>query len=383
MKNENLINRWRIAFLVICTIGCCLSADLQRLHVKVHTDPEYHSYCAISERVNCETVAASDYAVLFTLPLALWGIIAYLVLGALSVWSLRRPLTPASWPFGFLFWFTLFSSIFSIYLFMISHFIIKSVCVVCTGTYLVNFSLLGITLAELRQLKTRPVKALKADIQFIKIRKFSFMLLVLAPVVALIILWFTVPPYWRLKESIGPGGFPIGTTIEGYPWIGANKPKLVIAEFSDYQCPYCRRGHDEMRKLIETYPDRVRVVHRHYPLDNECNADITRPFHPSSCAYARMAFCAQQQGRFWEANDYLFKNGRRPEPVTPDELAASIKIDAGLLKSCAGSSTADSALQNDLSEGRFLNIRGTPTYVIGDKTFPGRIPPEVLSSSLQ
>ena len=52
---------WRIAFLVLCTVGACLSADLLRLHVNVHTDPDYHSYCAMSERVNCDTVAASDY----------------------------------------------------------------------------------------------------------------------------------------------------------------------------------------------------------------------------------------------------------------------------------------------------------------------------------
>jgi uncharacterized membrane protein len=54
---------WRIAFLVICTVGVCLSADLLRLHVNVYTDPDYQSYCAMSERVNCETVALSEYAV--------------------------------------------------------------------------------------------------------------------------------------------------------------------------------------------------------------------------------------------------------------------------------------------------------------------------------
>ena len=51
----------RIVSLVLCTIGACLSADLIRLHVRVHTDPSYHAYCAISEQVDCASVAQSPH----------------------------------------------------------------------------------------------------------------------------------------------------------------------------------------------------------------------------------------------------------------------------------------------------------------------------------
>ena len=79
-KDEPPVRGWRIAFLVACTVGVCLSADLLRLHINVHTDPTYVSYCAISERVNCDTLALSRYAIFAGLPLSIWGLVGYLVM---------------------------------------------------------------------------------------------------------------------------------------------------------------------------------------------------------------------------------------------------------------------------------------------------------------
>jgi protein-disulfide isomerase len=175
----------------------------------------------------------------------------------------------------------------------------------------------------------------------------------------------------------------VGTTPEGHPWIGAGEPVLVVEEFSDYQCPYCQKGHDQMRKLVQDHPDRVQLVHRNYPLDQSCNGQLKRPFHPYACQYAAMAVCAQKQGRFWEANDYLFSKGRRRKPVTVGELAWVTKIKADRLAECVDSQETARHIQHDLEAGRALNIRGTPTYVIGDRSYPGAIPPDVLSAALR
>jgi protein-disulfide isomerase/uncharacterized membrane protein len=380
---SRLVLRWRIAFLVFATVGACLSADLMRLHVKVHTDPEYHSYCAISERANCETVAASEHAVVFDLPLALWGLLAYLAMGALAVWGLRRPATPPSWPFGMLYALTAFSSVVSVYLFAISHFVVQSLCVVCMGTYLVNFILLFIAMSEIHRLGLGPVAALHAELRSALRERFPrFALFVGVFPAAALVTGISIPHYGHVEVSRGPGGAEVGTTPEGHPWIGAAHPTLTITEFSDYQCPHCSRGHDEMRKLIEAYPERVRLVHRHYPLDHHCNERMTRPFHPHACEYAKMAACAQKQDRFWEANDYLFANGRRRDPVQADELALEIDGDTDKLIQCVQDDAASVPIQEDLEAGRKLSIRGTPTFVIGDRIYPGQIPPEVIRKAL-
>jgi protein-disulfide isomerase/uncharacterized membrane protein len=380
--DARLVLRWRVAFLVLCTAGTLLSADLIRLHVRVHTDPDYHSYCAISERANCETVAASDYAVLFHLPIAVWGLLGYLFMGAMAVWGLRRPITPPSWPYGALFWLAAFSVSASAVLFYISHYIIESICVVCMGTFAVNLCLLGVATAELWRIKSRPFRALWAEIGAALAKPIAPLVLGGVFVVAPVALWLLVPPYWVIEQTMGPGGLAAGITPEGYPWIGAKKPVLTIAEFSDYQCPYCKRGHEEMRKLIETHPDKIRLVHRHYPLDNSCNEALQRPFHPYSCAYARLAVCAQKLGRFWEANDILFNNGRRREQYSVSELAAALKLRKGSLSTCERNPETAELVKKDLEAGRALQIRGTPTYVIGDRTYPGRVPSEVLDAAL-
>src|SRR5210317_2208398 len=77
-KQARPTRAWRIAFLVLCTVGALLSAELLRLHVKVYTDPNYHAFCAMTEKLNCETVAVSSYAVFAGLPVALWGLIGYI-----------------------------------------------------------------------------------------------------------------------------------------------------------------------------------------------------------------------------------------------------------------------------------------------------------------
>jgi protein-disulfide isomerase len=171
-------------------------------------------------------------------------------------------------------------------------------------------------------------------------------------------------------------------TEEGHPWIGAAEPVLEILEYSDYQCPHCRRGHDEMRQLIAANAETIRLVHRQFPLDHHCNMALSRPFHPQACRYAMLSYCAQQQGRFWEANDFLFAQGRRKQPVTSGELAAGINIDLAALESCMSSNDAKLAIQHDLEAGRALQIRGTPTFVVNGVTYPGRVPRDVIDAAL-
>ena len=373
---------WRIAFLVLCTVGACLSADLVRLHVNVHTDPAYHSYCAMSERVNCETVAASDWAVFLGLPLALWGLLGYLGMGGLAIWGLVRRLRTPAWPFGLLFALAAFCVAVGGALFAVSHFVIESVCLVCATSYAVNLGLLLAAWGALRRTGPGPWPALRADLAATWAKP-GPVLGFLAPfLVAGGVLLAAVPPYWRVESTTGPEGLPVGTTPEGLPWIGARQPRLTITEFSDYQCPHCRRGHDDQRRLIREHPDTVRLVHRHFPLDVQCNDSLQRPFHPFACRYAVLAHCAGEQGRFWEANDLLYAEGHRKEAIPLADLAGVIGADAAALEACAKSEEATASVRADLAAGRALRIQGTPTFVIGDRTYPGRVPPDVVAAAL-
>jgi len=208
LKKSHTVLRWRVAVLVLCTLGAALSADLVRLHVRVHTDPDYHSYCAVSEWANCETVAESVQSVALGLPVAVWGLLVYLALGVLTAWGIRRPLSPSSWPFGLLFWISLISSGTSIYLYLVSHLVIESFCFVCVGTYLVNFAMVALCWVELRRFRLNPFGALSTDLRSLRERRVTVALFLTFFVVAAGVLWFSVPHYWEVKVARGHSGFP-------------------------------------------------------------------------------------------------------------------------------------------------------------------------------
>ncbi len=372
----------RIAFLVLCTVGACFSADLLRLHVKIHTDPDYHSYCAISEAVDCETVAQSAYALFAGLPVALWALLGYLGMGVLAIWGLRARLPTRSWPLGLLFWLAAFSVGVSVVLGLVSLLVIRSACIVCAGIYLINAALLIVAGLELRKLKEGPLTSFVADARALAANRGAVVYggLVVAAVMGL--LWLAVPPYWELKFPAGPGGLPVGETAEGSPWIGASRPTLEIVLFSDYQCPFCQRGQDAIRNLISEFPEKVRLVHRNYPLDPECNASLRQAFHPYACAYAKLAHCAGEQGRFWEANDYLYRHGRRLTAVDPGELARAVGLDVAELRDCLNDPATQLFIEQEVAVGRELRIIATPTFVVDGRTYRGRIPPEIIQRGL-
>jgi uncharacterized membrane protein len=365
---------WRILFLVLCVLGICFSAELLRLHVKVYTDPAYHALCAVNQQFNCETVAVSPYAVFAGLPVALWGLVGYLFMGGLGLWGVvRRSQPPAIWPFGFLFWLSLFAVFVSAVLFFISHQEIHSLCLLCVATYVINGLLFGLTILELHRLKLGPFKTLGMDTRAVSGKRLASSLYLAIFIAVLGVVWVTLPAYWEANITTGPGGLLVGKTAGGSDWIGARKPVLEIIEFSDYQCPYCSRGHHNVRSLVRQHPDQIRLIHRNYPLKS----------HRFSFAYAVMAHCAGEQERFWAANDYLYKNGRRKNPVLPEEMAEAIGIDAEALRACMVSEDAKSAVLNDIAAGHDLELRGTPTYVIGDQTYPGSIPEKIIAESLE
>jgi uncharacterized membrane protein len=378
-ETARVARRWPLAaFLGVCLAGLGVAIYLTVLHAQVHLDPNHQSFCAISEKVNCDTVAESEYSIFLGLPNAVWGIVGYALMTLLALWGLTRWRLSPSWPAGLLLALSTFSVGVSIVLAVVGELVIRSLCIMCAASWAASLGLFVLALAK--AWPVGPVSSLRQDLAALASRPKLFAGLVLAGAAALAALWLAYPRYWELKGPIGPGGLAFGKDEQGLPWIGAKEPRLTVVEFSDYQCPHCAKAHREMRLALERFKD-LRLVHRNYPLDMACNPSIKRPFHEAACERARVAVCAGEQDKFWEMSDYLFL-GQRRHNLSGLALAERIGLDLNRFRACLADARTAAHVSRDLAEGRRVGVWGTPWFQVGNAQFAGHVPPERLAFAL-
>lgn len=145
--------------------------------------------------------------------------------------------------------------------------------------------------------------------------------------------------------------------------IGAKNPKVVLVEYSDFECPYCNRFHPTTKKIIEAYPNDVALVYRHYPLS----------FHASAQKAAETSECVAKVGgndAFWKYADYIFGQQESGTKMSDDLIAKSIAqsgVDANAVKSCVDSGEMTAKVNAFLAEGQSAGIQGTPGTIVFTK----------------
>jgi protein-disulfide isomerase len=150
------------------------------------------------------------------------------------------------------------------------------------------------------------------------------------------------------------------------PALGASQAKITIISFSDYYCPYCRTLSTNLEQVLDKYPDKVRVVYRHFATSVE------------SAALAEAALCASEQGRFGEYHRLIFSTrGVHPDGI--DQLAATAGLDQTKFRGCIDSSRFESRVRDDIAEGERLQIEVTPTLFINGMRKSGLVSVDELS----
>jgi protein-disulfide isomerase/uncharacterized membrane protein len=438
-----------IATLVLCAVGLFASFESTVVFLKTRVDPSYKSSCNVNEKINCETVERSRWAVVpfvtgdtveastdqvvGRLPTAMLALVGYSFLTFISLAGLwlRRQRRER----GVLFLFGAVFLAFSVLLLVVMHFVIGSWCTLCLTADLVNLGIFALAVlavkSEGQSLWVGAWGAVKEDLQWIFGRP-TVLLAHAALGFGLLgaawganTLWIT-PPLTRAamvdreaeqlfstktpdpqaawaddavpagvcgpdchcgdkapeEKAFTPDFITMGKNAEGHHWIGAATASLTIDEFTDYECPHCRKAHMRLRRLLAKYPGQLRIVHRHFPLDQACNSMIKSPFHERACQLSFAAFCAGQQGRFWEMNDALFQNAKDLASGTKDamSLAESLQLDMDAFECCLAGPEAAAAVAADVAAGLALKVQGTPAFVVDGKLYLGSIPESVLAS---
>jgi protein-disulfide isomerase len=158
--------------------------------------------------------------------------------------------------------------------------------------------------------------------------------------------------------------------VRPFAKVAGDRAVLDIVIFSDFECPACARFARFFDKNVPPlFDQRLRVVFRHYPLDQSCNSGSLKTVHPHACEAAFLAEGARELGgteAFWKAHDFLFEHQSETAAgrMTAERLAGAIGLDAAALKSSADKAAVMPRIVQDLEQVRACSLRATPGIYI-------------------
>jgi protein-disulfide isomerase/uncharacterized membrane protein len=350
--------------------------------------------CAESEGVSCDVVNTSPWSEVLSVPTFAWAVPTYLATGLAAVQVLlgrRRHV-----------WLVLASGVgisaFSGWLWYISVVELETVCLWCLRLYAINFGTLLLALLAALPLAglgwpERPTAtdlavvlgtfAVAAGITVGVQQAWRQQLLGDAPDLAdLAITAVEVPEdpldYVDPEGELEPRELMV-TTEEGREatlqlratdaWKGNPDAEVVVVEFADLECGFCKRAATELSQVWKAYGDRVLFVYKHYPLDRACNPGARSRMHRDACNAALAAICAQEQDRFWAYHDLAFKNQHELDPDALTLYAETLDLDVDAWRRCVTSPEAAARLKQSGEDGAALDIGGTPRIWIDGRLY--------------
>jgi protein-disulfide isomerase len=151
----------------------------------------------------------------------------------------------------------------------------------------------------------------------------------------------------------------------GRPERGAGaKAPVTIVEFSDYQCPFCKKAEESVDKVMKAYGDKVRLVFRDFPL----------PMHPNARPASEAASCANDQGKFWEYHAKLFGNQGALSEDNLKGYAKDVGLDEAKFAKCLADKPFKAVIDKDIEDGSKVGVTGTPAFFINGRMISGAQP---------
>lgn len=334
--------------LGLCALGLLLSAWLEVIHVRTYLAPTRESFCSLGSNFDCVSVAASRASTFLGVPWAVWGMLGFIVLGTAV---LRRSLWLVPLALG--------GAAVSLLLLAVALFSVGSICLVCEAVHVVTWLVAGLSLWARSSLRRDWSDGTTLYAVFVPS-------LTLALTAALFL-----PRYWAAFSYKSDPPFPTGKTAEGEPWIGAEEPLLVLHEFVDYRCPHCAAASTRTLRWLEKEPG-LRVV-RHQQPGSMCRVG-TR-----SCQAVRLAYCAEEQGKFWRADRWLFAHAVGGKPVDSRAMARDLQLDPVALDTCSRRADVYDRATREYRYAKSQKVIDVPGYVVLGR----RLRPHQLEAALE
>lgn len=151
---------------------------------------------------------------------------------------------------------------------------------------------------------------------------------------------------------------------------GDKNAPVTMIEYSDFQCPFCKRVQPTIDKLLTDYKGKVKLIYRHFPLS----------FHQYAQKSAEASECAGEQGKFWEMHDKIFENQDRLDVDSLKSYAKELGLNTSNFNKCLDDGKYAQKVKDDMTEGTKYGVKGTPATFINGQMISGAQPYDSFKS---
>ena len=182
----------------------------------------------------------------------------------------------------------------------------------------------------------------------------------------------TLRKEYGFKSMVEPDRTKVET--QGHPSKGPANAPVTIVEFSDFECPYCGGLFPTLRRVEETYKEKIRIVYRQFPLNN---------IHPHAQKAAEASLCANDQDKFWQLHDAMFIDQQNLTIEDLKSKAATLSLNATTFSSCLDSSKHAAVIRDSIAEGSKAGVDGTPALFINGRYLGGNQPYDEIAKIIE
>ena len=379
--------------LLCAIVGLGASVAAAYVHYRLLFEPSYQSFCDVNTTISCTQVYLSRYSTYRGVPVAVFGGLWFAVAGLLSVAGMTARQTVRESVPGYLFVLSTIALAIILYLAYASFFILKAYCLLCLITYAAVIGLFVTSGAATSfPMTTLPRRAAR-DLRVLLGSPLAVTIAVLFCAGAATTLAFfpregavasqAVPPQASASQS-SEFERVMATTPRVPIVIPTDGAKVLIVDFSDFQCPFCKQAFYAYKPILQKYeaqqPGSVKFVLKDYPLDSECNVNVTGGGpHPSACEAAVAVRLAQPHNRMDAMEEWLFNN----QPSLTPPVVRQAAHDVGQVNDFEAKYAFTLELvKGDIALGHQLGVKSTPTLFINGVKFEGVLAPQYFDQAI-
>ena len=393
------MTRRAASFALACAlVGFGASVAAAYVHYQLLYDPTYRSFCDVSSRISCTEVYLSPYSTYRGVPVAIFGALWFAVAALLSVTGLRaRDAVRESVP-GYLFVLSTLALAVILYLGYASFVILNTVCVLCLTTYAAVVGLFLVSGAATSVPMTTLPRRAARDVRVLVSSPLAITLAVLfcAGAVTTLAFFPREGVMAAASENAAAAPAPLSqdrrSEFERYftsqPRIPIMVPnegaKVLIVKFNDFQCPACGQSYLAYKPILAKFeaeqPGAVKMVLKDYPLNPNCNPNVSAMIHPAACDAAVAVRLAAIHNRADALEDYLYTH--QPEMTAP--MVRQAARDIGQVTDFDAKYQSTLALvKGETGLGKQLSVSQTPTFFINGVKLEGMMAPQYFQQAIE